>query len=144
MRFCIESQQIFIFDASRSNIVKADATSLKPNTTYRLAVGILSPSNGGNWGVTVSNIRAFKDRSGIDKFWTGKNQPYLSLSFPKQSYSLERFIPRNYHFIVCCLSQNLFNCLFFQIELLICLRFRFNCSNNQSNKQQTYGCGRVS
>ena len=58
---------MFMFDESRSNILKADATSLKPDAKYRFGVCVYSPGST-NWGVTVSNIRSFKDRTGIDKF----------------------------------------------------------------------------
>jgi len=58
---------MFMFDESRSNIVKGDAISLKPDARYRFAVGIYSPG-GGNWGVTVSNVKAYKDRGGVDMF----------------------------------------------------------------------------
>jgi len=68
MRFCIESKQMFMFDESRLNILKGDATSLKPEAKYRFGVYIYSPGNGGNWGVTVSNVKVYKDRGGVDKF----------------------------------------------------------------------------
>jgi len=66
LRFCIEGKQMFMFDESRSNIVKGDATSLKPDARYRFAVYFYSP--GSNYGVSVSNVKAYKDRGGIEQF----------------------------------------------------------------------------
>jgi len=57
---------MFMFDESRSNIVKGDATSLKPDARYRFAVYFYSP--GSNYGVSVSNVKAYKDRGGIEQF----------------------------------------------------------------------------
>jgi len=57
---------MFMFDESRSNIVKGDATSLKPDARYRFGVGIYTP--GSNYGVSVSNVKAYKDRGGIEQF----------------------------------------------------------------------------
>ena len=57
---------MFIFDESRSNILKGDTTSLKTDARYRFAVFIYSPGN--NYGVTVSNVKVYKNRGGIDQF----------------------------------------------------------------------------
>jgi len=66
LRFCIGDRQMFIFDESRSNIVKGDTTSLKPDTRYRFAVYFHGP--GDNYEVIVSNVKVCKIRAGIDQF----------------------------------------------------------------------------
>ena len=58
---------MFIFDESRSNILKGDTTSLKTDARYRFGVNFNGPS-GDNWEVTVSNVKAYKYRRVIDQF----------------------------------------------------------------------------
>ena len=65
-RFCIETKQIFMFDESKNNIIQGDANSLKLDGRYRFGVFFNTP--GDNYGVTVSNFKSSKDRTGIDKF----------------------------------------------------------------------------
>ena len=57
---------MFMFDESRSNIVRGDTTSLKHDERYRFGVYFYTP--GSNYGVTVSNVKAYKYRGGIDQF----------------------------------------------------------------------------
>jgi len=57
---------MFMFDESRSNIVRGDTTSLKHDERYRFGVYFYTP--GSNYGVTVSNVKACKYRGGIDQF----------------------------------------------------------------------------
>ena len=69
---------MFILDESGSNIVKGDAASLKADGRYRFGVRIESPGNGGNWGMTVSSMRAFRDRSEIDKLLSTPGMAVIS------------------------------------------------------------------
>ena len=65
-RFCIQSQELFIFDESKTNIVKADPTQIKITGKYKFGVFFNCP--GDDYSVTVCNVKAFKNREGIDRF----------------------------------------------------------------------------
>ena len=66
-RFCIQSQQLFIFDESKANIVKADPTQINSTGKYRFGVCFSAP--GADYSVTVCNVKASKSQEGIDRFW---------------------------------------------------------------------------
>ena len=65
-RFCIQSQQLFIFDESKANIVKADPTQINSTGKYRFGVCFSAP--GADYSVTVCNVKASKSQEGIDRF----------------------------------------------------------------------------